>query len=804
MHATRYLWWLTLLVILTCWSPPVWADIIFFEDGYVLAGKIRREVVSEFDPISREAHMMPKGFTMIDDGPRRIYFSPIRVRIVEQTATATGERFVTRPTRFIGNPLKMPPILEVVEEGPWNYATWERDYFVRTPTSGKMGLKQGIGNITPLFARVDATTKVMWSAAYLTREWDADTLHKLLLHHADFKPNDKTDKKIQMEQRFRLCDFFAQAGFFDLTDRELDRLQHDFPDSKSRTENARKLLNKLRAGDRWERIKTLFHAGRFEAVAKDLDTFPTADVDDRVRSDMREMSGRLAGMKERTEVARQALDSCRKEAFTPAGKALASAAAVISKELHLNTAQRLDAFVGQVHEAERRKARKEKQAMNEEELLSLAVTGWLLGSSSAEARPNYAISLWKTRQLVLEYTGETDAAERKRIVTRYEKDITPRIDIDEVAQLIDTLPPVTPATVKPGEVVERSVTVGRVEYRYHLALPPEYTHTRHYPVLFVLHNSGEKATAALAKFQKLAAEHGYILVAPVWERVAGGVYNFSPREHDTVLHALRDIRRCFQVDSDRVFLFGFAEGGRMALDVGLAHPDLFAGLLPMGAGPSHYSRRYWRNAQHLPVYAMSGTRSGETGAQLREQFDNWITRGYPTLWIEYKGRGIDFFSAELPSMFDWMRNQRRNFPLRQLGSDGGGTMFGNEYCTLRPDDNRFYWVTVDSLSSKHIIEPDRWTNLTQPAALTASIDPATNSISFKSQGVRQATIWLGRDPKGRFMVDFDRPLTVSAGLRIVLHRQKVAPSLEVLLEDLYRRGDRKHLFVAKVELNLTR
>ena len=54
---------------------------------------------------------------------------------------------------------------------------------------------------------------------------------------------------------------------------------------------------------------------------------------------------------------------------------------------------------------------------------------------------------------------------------------------------------------------------------------------------------------------------------------------------------------------------------------------------------------------------------------IRQQYTNWVLRSYPMVWVEYKGRGIEWFSGEVPHLFDWMRNQHRSFPLHQLGTD---------------------------------------------------------------------------------------------------------------------------------------
>ena len=103
------------------------------------------------------------------------------------------------------------------------------------------------------------------------------------------------------------------------------------------------------------------------------------------------------------------------------------------------------------------------------------------------------------------------------------------------------------------------------------------------PVLVVLHPSGEKPRDMMDRWAEAAREHGYILAAPEWTPLQGGAYGYSADDHNVVLRTLRDLKLRFQIDSDRVFLHGYRQGGNMAYDVGLSHPDLFAGVLPMAA-----------------------------------------------------------------------------------------------------------------------------------------------------------------------------------------------------------------------------
>ncbi len=171
----------------------------------------------------------------------------------------------------------------------------------------------------------------------------------------------------------------------------------------------------------------------------------------------REMKLRLATGEALMAEAEKALDECGKkvDVKTAIGGSLASAIRIIRTELHPSTVQRLDAFLGQVREVERQQGRGKTASQTPENLLSLAITGWLLGSPSSEAAPDVAINLWKTRQMVLEYLRETGLQQRQKILENYRRDVVPTVDLDEIVQLIDHLPPVEPAIVTPGVTVVR-------------------------------------------------------------------------------------------------------------------------------------------------------------------------------------------------------------------------------------------------------------------------------------------------------------------------------------------------------------
>ena len=155
-------------------------------------------------------------------------------------------------------------------------------------------------------------------------------------------------------------------------------------------------------------------------------------------------------------------------------------------------------------------------------------------------------------------------------------------------------------------------------------MPPEYHPSRAYPVLFAMHLGREKPEEMLQRIRGMAARHGYIAVAPEWEMPLEDFYHYTPEEQASVVEVLRNLRRRFQVDSDRVFIMGFGQGGNCAYNIALSHPDLFAGAVLISAMPQKFAGRYWHNCQYLPFYLVDGEYSGDTPKKNKPMLEKWI------------------------------------------------------------------------------------------------------------------------------------------------------------------------------------
>src|SRR5262249_45276682 len=139
--------------------------------------------------------------------------------------------------------------------------------------------------------------------------------------------------------------------------------------------------------------------------------------------------------------------------------------------------------------------------------------------------------------------------------------------------------------------------------------------------------------------------------------------------------------------------------------------------------------------------------------------DKWTTRGYPTLFVDYKGRGYEWFEGEVPYLFDWMNHKigqhKRATGFPELGVNGQGGPLGQEFQSMRATDNRFYWIGTPSMAERNLIPAtSRWNAALLPATIQGRIAEG-NLIIVYVRGLKEVTIRLRRD-----MVDFSKPVTV--------------------------------------------
>jgi predicted esterase len=283
------------------------------------------------------------------------------------------------------------------------------------------------------------------------------------------------------------------------------------------------------------------------------------------------------------------------------------------------------------------------------------------------------------------------------------------------------------------------------------------------------------------------------VISPAWATEGQIEYGFSAAEHAAVLNSLRDACRRFSIDTDRVFLSGHSMGGDAAWDLALSHPDLWAGVIPVVARSDMYIGLLWENMRRVPFYFVSGELDGGKAKLNSKDLDRYLTNtrdgGFNATVVEFQGRGHEHFSDEILRLFDWMNRFERDF-------------FPKEYNvkSLRPWDNYFWWIELDSLPEKAMIDPEEWSmKKARNPALTKAQANAANGLVVTT-AAKRSTIWLSPE-----LVNFKHKLTITVnGGKARLPGAGIEPSLPVMLEDARTRADRKHPFWAKVEMPSSR
>ncbi|HEV3262949.1 MAG TPA: hypothetical protein VG013_39300 [Gemmataceae bacterium] len=778
------------------------AHVIIFKDGFVIHGTLKEDktVIVPKTAQGRRVFEIPTGNFFLDDNARLITFARNRVADVSEGDFTKNYEDIRNGSR-IGHRFQtgINPILHIESVTPWGETKeWQRQAIIRTAGDREIKVRQRLTELTPYYARVEALD-FNWGGCYLTAELRPHEVRDLLTHRPKLTLTAK-ERKDKASQRFLVYRFLAQAGWYDEAAKELTGILKEFPGEKEKVDASRKALQSLQALRLNDDIQRAYKAGQHRLVEKQLAHFPAAAADPKVLAGIRSLRAKYETANEDLKLAKSLLKDLPEQLPAGPDRALfTEVVAVILAELNLDDflpdarpdklkTQRLEPFLSLAQQAERDRKKGRQPGNSPAQLLSLAVSGWLLGKESAEAKPATARRLWQARKFVLKYQKTADESVREHM--RHQSEKPEEVGVDELAQLIGMLPPPDPVEYTGTNATELRIgaSAGGKELTCVVKLPPEYHTGRAYPVLFALHQLDEKPAEMIERLGGSAAGSGYILVAPRWGKVLGEAYGYTAAEHAAVTSVLADLRRRFQVDSDRVFLLGFGQGAAMAYDVGLSHPDLFAGVVPISGGPEKFAARYWGNSQFLPFYVVDGSQAGAAATANNKQFIHW-THGYPALGVRYKGRGVEWFAGEVPQAFTWMEGKKR---ARGLPPQAPGEYA--EFLTMRQTDNHFYWLSADGIADRHVNDAGDWNPRIAGASFKGRIGTG-NEINVSAHGLKGLTVWLGRD----MLIDFDKPVKVTVNGTQRLN-QRVQPSLATLLEDFYARGDRQRLFLARVDV----
>ncbi len=815
-------------------------DAVIFTDGYMVKGKVDKEKgAQQFAEVFGRSH----SFDYANSGARFVFFSSharkgaqIIKGVQEEEKPLVFSRWYTWMT---GSKSPLPAMGEM-SVGEFN-ADWVRTMEIRSVEPGFRNtppekITQVVTYLSPTALKIDSSTH-RWRQVYDPKEFGPDGIRKLLATHPDL-----TDGWIPAPdpmRRMTIAQFLKQVGWHAAAREELTRAKKECPWAwpKEAADRLDKLTAELdQAETRWviEELKAAVGAGQYKLAAavlagyqpkstdpKDLTEFADlkAKVDEAVpryeaaRRWLRDLLDRESGaMVQKTHAAIGggiAFDLAPKKPLTADLPALLDGGEAVYREIHPDTLGRIERFLVQVKQEEDRAKAGKQPDLTGDRLLALAVTGWLKGKNGAFQDPAVGARVWRTRQMITAYLRADSMNDRTTLYKNYARSAD-GLQPDELAQIVTLMPPIDPedpANIR-GKKVDAKEAGAPDVYKidtgplpddsagmtYYVRLPREYHHGRPYSVILALNDPAFGAEKMVGLVGADADRFGYIVASIEWApRFGGKQFDHTGKDHRLIVSCIRDLSRKFQIDQDRVFALGLSNGANFALDLSMSKPDLLAGVVCMGPFPVHqFYQYYWKNAQKCPVYCVTGEMAGPSVDALRRIYENWLPFGFYAILSVYKGRGSEWFSAELPTLFDWMNRKSRVRGIGTLRQDGKRF---EAWQTFRESDDRFYWVGATELGkSNRFVNGERPDRPPLPAEFAADIQSNFVKVSGV-RGAKQMTVWLEKD-----MIDWTKPLRMQVDGNVTGFKPRVmTPDVRLMLEELYRTGDRKMLFFGKLE-----
>ena len=779
-----------ILVTLLCWLTmltPVSASTLVMKNGMEFEGAVA--------PLASMAQRANHGGSLddarlivfVDDGLRRTYVSFHNVEEVRGTGGEAQIKFdIKQPIVRGGKRLSgIGSVLKPPKGGDWD--KHGRRIIRILLKNGPVDIIQGMTVITPTWIKLESLRggqALVLDMRIATSSISSKKLRTILSGAINEK---------NPTHRLEIVQFYLQAYRYNDALRELQAVIKDFPKLKTKDRELNQ-LNQIKA--RWglDELERRRAAGQIQLVRQLLENFPSEGIAGEILIQVRELIDQYNAFdKQIDEIKSRSTRDLKALGDVPQRDKLEQILVEIHADLNTNTLGRMGSYYRLSNDPD----------LANSEKVALAASGWLLGADDATNNLAVARSLVTVRGLIGDYVNEPLKTRRQRILSdiRSQEAGVP----SQVAKLVAMMKPLR----DPGEPVEGSPGLYQLSVpgigetppvNYHVQLPPEYSPYRRYPTIVTLagaETSPERQIEYWAGKQVdgkrfgQAARHGYIVIAPEWARTNQKRYYYSAREHAAVLDSLRDAMRKFAIDSDRVFLSGHAMGGDAAWDMALAHPDLWAGAIPISAQvDSHkynYCTQYWKNAKHLPFYFVMGELDGTRMVNNASQFDRYLQRrGFDCMVVEYKGRGYEHFLDEVIRIYEWMERQERDFSPKEF-----------ETYTMRSWDSYFWWVELGDMPSQNIVDPQQWPPRrgSRPVQVTASIRESKNLTTIRvKSGSEKTTILLSPE-----LVDFNKRIRVLvSGLG---GGSAPRPDVETLLEDVRTRGDRQHPFWARVDLS---
>ena len=590
------------------------------------------------------------------------------------------------------------------------------------------------------------------------------------------------------DQQLNMVQMLMEAKKYAAAQRLLTDTQAKFPDLEQRCELLSEAWNE-QVGDRvLVELNQLRDTGKPEMARRFARNWPDSNLSPEIRARARTFLKNLDEEKRAVETIEASLNNVIAELNDEAARRDAMRmCSELKKELNVNTLPKLAAYELLWQDPD----------TTAEAKIALAVTGWLLGADNAIQDFPEALGLFQTRYWVLDYlqTDELSTTVREQLIGQIRG--TEGYSPERLAQLILHLSPDGSLFVRrdnPTSLGQFTIAATEDLPQCRGIVPREYDHTRRYPLIVAFSRGGGLHQSTVDWWAQQADRHGYIVAVPEIYEPVDGKYDATAEQHRMVLNTIAKLKAGLSVDDDRVFIAGHGIGAQAAMDLATAHPDLFAGVIPIaGLGRKHL---LWTvgNSADLPWYVVAGSRqpSYRSGLMplLRKLFSRVPATGRVlycnALLTLYPERGFESYAEELPDIFRWMQLQRRPEFTDRL-----------DVTTMRSTDLSWGWLELESIPQRFVSLDGPNTPEDRPETdghVEASVSEGGNLIRIKAL---PGNGWL-RVSEAIPKLDLQKPIKILSSGRT--QRFDFKPSTRDMLEDFRTRRDRTRLCFMKVPI----
>jgi predicted esterase len=155
------------------------------------------------------------------------------------------------------------------------------------------------------------------------------------------------------------------------------------------------------------------------------------------------------------------------------------------------------------------------------------------------------------------------------------------------------------------------------EWPSYVFIPSDYDSTEYYPVLIMLHGYGTSPRSFIGELAEFLTERGFIYIVPYGTEILG-TSSFAWGEvgevENKIISEIENVIKNYSVDTSKVVLAGYSQGGSLTFDISVRNPTLFKGAIPIaGTFNEERLRDYFHKLEgkNLSFYIMIGGKERE-------------------------------------------------------------------------------------------------------------------------------------------------------------------------------------------------